>query len=88
MDDWELERQRKFIATIKEIRANDFKNGMPFMMLSENLPEGQAYFEFPDGHFEVREVLTVGIEYDFEILRVINSEEINLLRIEYADILI
>ena len=86
MDDLELERQKKFIATIKEIRANDFKNGMPFMMLSGNLPEGQAYFEFPDGHFEVQEVLTIGVNYEFKGLRVLTNEEVSRLRIEYADI--
>ena len=86
MDDLELERQKKFIATIKEIRANDFKNGMPFMMLSKNLPEGQAYFEFPDGHFEVQEVLTIGVNYEFKGLRVLTNEEVSRLRIEYADI--
>jgi len=86
MDDLELERQKKFIATIKEIRTTDFENGRPFMMLSGNLPEGQAYFEFPDGHFEVQEVLTIGVNYEFKGLRVLTNEEVSRLRIEYADI--
>jgi len=86
MDDFELERQKKFIATIKEIRTTDFENGRPFMMLSGNLPEGQAYFEFPDGHFEVQEVLTIGVNYEFKGLRVLTNEEVSRLRIEYADI--
>ena len=86
MDDLELERQKKFIATIKEIRTTDFENGRPFMMLSGNLPEGQAYFEFPDGHFEVQEVLTIGVNYDFKSLGVLGDEAINALRKKYAEI--
>ena len=52
-------KKEQYINTIKVLRAKNFSNNLPFLILSENLPEGQVYREFPDGHIELQEVFTV-----------------------------
>jgi hypothetical protein len=84
-DDIEMARQKQgYIKTIKEIRANDFANNLPFLILSEKLPEGQVYREFPDGRIELQKVYSKGSEYKFKVLKVLTPEEANKVWEEYG----
>jgi hypothetical protein len=51
--------------TIRNLRANNFSKGLPFPILSENLPEGQVYKEFADGRIEIQEVLSAGKNFQY-----------------------
>jgi hypothetical protein len=53
----------------RNLRRRNLDNGLPFLILSEDLPEGQAYREFPDGHIEVQEILEDGINLNAKLVR-------------------
>jgi hypothetical protein len=79
----ELETQKdKFTTTIKGIRRRNFSNNLPFLILSENLPEGQSFREFPDGHIEVQEVYTIAAEIKTKHIRTLTSQEADQVRQE------
>jgi len=52
-------------------------------MLSENLPEGQSYQEFPDGHVEIRKVYARLDRYFSKTVRTLAEVEANRLLKEY-----
>jgi hypothetical protein len=83
--DFEIATKReKYINTVKELRLKDFHNDQPFLMLSDNLPEGQVYQEFRDGHIELQEVFSVGSNYGFKTIRVLTSVEADIVRKDYG----
>ena len=77
-------KKEQYINTIKVLRAKNFSNNLPFLILSENLPEGQVYREFPDGHIELQEVFTVGKVYKFKVLKVLAPAEADKVWAEYG----
>lgn len=85
MTDLELElavRDEKFLATIRELRLRNFSNNLPFLILSDKLPEGQAYREFTDGRIEIQATSFVGIKFKSKLIRVLSPEEAEKVRNE------
>jgi len=83
--DFEITTKReKYINTIKELRLKNFNNDLPFLILSEKLPEGQAYQEFRDGHIEIQEVFSVGSDYGFKVIRILTTVEADQVRKDYG----
>jgi hypothetical protein len=81
--DFEIETKReKYINTIKELRLKNFSNGLPFLILSDKLPEGQVYREFPDGRMELQEVSAIGSKYNTTVLKILPSTEADYIRQE------
>jgi hypothetical protein len=79
--DFEIATKReKYINTIKELRLKNFSNNLPFLILSDKLPEGQVYREFPDGHIELQEVLAIGSEYKTIVLQILSATEADNIR--------
>jgi len=52
-------------------------------MLSNNLPHGQSYLEFPDGEIIVHEVFLKGSAIGTRTIRTLSSEEAYQIRKEY-----
>jgi hypothetical protein len=77
-----ITREEKYLATIKEIRSRNFSNNLPFLILSSDLPSGQSYHEFPDGHIELMRVSTAGSVYRFIRLRTLTKSETAKVRKE------
>ena len=75
-------KKEKYINTIKELRLKNFNNGLPFLILSDKLPEGQVYREFPDGHIELQEVSAIGSKYNTRVLKILPSTEADHIRKE------
>ena len=73
-------KREKYITTIKELRLKNFSNNLPFLILSDKLPEGQVYREFPDGHIELQEVFAVGSKYNTTVLKVLSATEADNIR--------
>jgi hypothetical protein len=72
--DLEIQTKReKFFNTIKELRLKNFSNNLPFLILSDKLPEGQVYREFPDGRIELQEVFASGSKYKTTILKILST---------------
>jgi hypothetical protein len=81
--DLEMARQKQgYIKTIIEIRANNFANNLPFLILSEKLPEGQVYREFPDGRIELQEISAAGSKYNTLVLKTLSIAEADQVRKE------
>jgi hypothetical protein len=78
----EIAAQReKCLATLEKLRAANFDRGIPFQMLNEKLPKGQAYYQYPDGHVEIRELITgKGKPYTEQIRILTNHEGAQILQ--------
>jgi hypothetical protein len=76
-------QDKKFTATIEKLRKRNFSNNLPFLILSDELPEGQGFYEFADGHIEVQEVYTVGADIETRFIRRLTNVEANRIRETY-----
>ena len=74
--------KEKYSNTIKELRLKNFRNNLPFLILSDKLPEGQVYREFPDGRIELQEVFAVGSKYNTTVLKTLSTTEADRIRKE------
>ena len=70
-------------ATIN-LRNDNFKKGFSFMILSENLPDGEAYLEFPDGHIELTGIEELGNNIKLISIRTLSAIEEQLVRKEHG----
>jgi hypothetical protein len=85
MTDFELElsvKEEKYSRTISELRTRNFKNNLPFTILSDELPEGQAFREFADGHIEIQEVFSIGSEFKSKHIKTLTPLEAERVRRE------
>ncbi|HEY9262133.1 hypothetical protein [Chitinophaga sp.] len=79
--EYEIEEQnKKFAATIERLRKRNFSNNLPFLILSDKLPEGQGFYEFADGHIEIQEVFTIGADIETRFVRNLSDMEANRIR--------
>jgi hypothetical protein len=72
------------MVTIKALRSRNFSEGLPFLILSDKLPEGQVYREFSDGRIELQEVFTVGSKFESRVINVLKSVDADRLRREHG----
>ena len=77
-------KNEKYLVTVKSLRARNFSRNLPFLILSEKLPEGQIYREFPDGHIELQEVFISGSKYKSKVIQILKAHEANKVRTEYG----
>ncbi len=80
--DTKFQRER-YMNTVKELRARNFKRNLPFLILSDELPDGQVYREFPDGRIEVQQVSIQGAEYDSTVVRILLPSDAERVRREH-----
>jgi len=64
------------------MRLKNFSKNLPFLILSEKLPEGQAYREFPDGRIELQEISAIGSKYKTIVLQILSPDEADKIRKE------
>lgn len=83
MDTIEALDERIKAATI-QLRDENFRKGFPFMMFSENLPDGEAYLEYPDGRIEVTRIDEAGNKNEMKLVKVLSDEEAKQVRREYG----
>lgn len=76
--------KEQYFTTLRKLRSRNFSNNLPFMILSDKLPEGQVYREFPDGRIEVQHVYVVGSKYESRVLNVLDSSDAEKVRVEYG----
>ena len=63
---------------VKKLRLENLKNGHPFMINSNDLPDRQCYYEYPDGSITLVSMSENGRE--FILIRVLSKAESNKLR--------
>lgn len=73
-------QEKKFALTIERLRARNFSRSLPFLILSDKLPEGQGFYEFADGHIEIQEVYTVGAAIETRFVRRLTDPEAEEVR--------
>ena len=81
MTDFETEialQDKRVSEVTRALRQRNLNNNLPFLILSEDLPEGQAYREFPDGHIEIQEITEDGADLKSKLVT-------NLTRAEVID---
>ena len=72
----EIALQDKRVSEVtRALRQRNLNNNLPFLILSESLPEGQAYREFPDGHIEIQEILEDGADLKSKLIRNLTKAE-------------
>ena len=74
----------QYLFTIKAIRSRNFSKNLPFLILSDKLPEGQVYREFSDGHIELQQVFTAGSKFQYKVLQILPAPEADKVRKEYG----
>lgn len=55
---------------IRKLRHDDLNDGHCFMIFDDGLPEGQAYYEYPDGSIRVEQM----DKFNLDIPRIVISE--------------
>ncbi|SDF46759.1 hypothetical protein SAMN05216464_118106 [Mucilaginibacter pineti] len=68
-------QDKRVSEVTKALRQKNLAGGLPFLILSEDLPEGQAYREFPDGHIEIQEITENGAELRSKLVRKLTQAE-------------
>lgn len=79
-----IEKNEKYFSTIRNLRSGNFRRNLPFLILSDKLPEGQVYREFPDGHIELQQVFAAGKAFEYKVLRILPAPEADKVRRAYG----
>lgn len=66
---------------VKKLRIQKLHDGIPFMINSKELPEGQCYLEYPDGSIQLVTIVSGG--RDFIPVRTLTKEEVVEVRTKY-----
>jgi len=67
--------QKRCLATLRKKREDNFRQGIPFQMLDNRLPKGQAYYHFVDGHIEIRQFIAGEGQPYTKHIRDLNEQE-------------
>ncbi|WP_221307441.1 hypothetical protein [Rhabdobacter roseus] len=76
-------QKERYLLTLKELRARNFKRNLPFLILSDKLPEGQVYREFPDGRIELQHVFVSGSKFESKLIQVLVPSDAERVRKEH-----
>jgi hypothetical protein len=79
-----ITKDEKYLITVKNLRSRNFSKNLPFLILSEQLPDGQVYREFPDGRMELREMFAEGPKFKSKVIQVLKAPEADRVRKEYG----
>ncbi len=77
-------KDEKYLITVKNLRSRNFSKNLPFLILSDQLPDGQVYREFPDGRIELQEVFAEGPKFKSKVIQVLKAPEADRVRREYG----
>lgn len=77
-------RDEKYLTTIKNLRQRNFSKNLPFLILSDQLPDGQVYREFPDGRVELQEVFIEGTKFKSKVIEVLKRLDADRVRKAYG----
>lgn len=75
-------QDKKLTDVYRELRLKNFGKNLPFLILSETLPEGQIYREFSDGRIEIHEVYSEGSDIGSRLISTLTPENAEKVRLE------
>jgi len=70
----------KYFDTVKSLRSRNFSKNLPFLILSDELPDGQVYREFADGRIELQQVFSDGPKFRSKVIQILKAPEADLVR--------
>lgn len=65
---------------IKKLRHDDLSQGHCFMIFDDELPEDQAYYEYPDGQINVEQIDKDNLDALREVVKTLTKKEIIALK--------
>lgn len=77
-------KDHNYLLTVKMLRSRNFSKNLPFLILSDKLPEGQVYREYPDGRIELQQVFTVEKKFQSKLIQKLEFHDADRLRKEYG----
>lgn len=77
-------KDNNYLLTVRKLRLRNFSKNLPFLILSDKLPEGQVYREYPDGRIELQQVVTVGKKFQSRLIQKLESNDADRIRKEYG----
>ncbi|WP_285010755.1 hypothetical protein [Pedobacter faecalis] len=77
-------KREHYLNTVKAIRVNNFSRNLPFLILSDKLPDGQVYREFSDGRIELQEVTSKGSNFQYRVIKTLSNTEADKVRKEHG----
>lgn len=77
-----LLQELKVTAAFNDLRKKKLNKGLPFLILSEDLPDGQSYLEYADGRIELQEVYEDGALLKSKSIRVLSETEAVRIRLK------
>ena len=77
-------KDAEYSCTIQQLRSRNFSRNLPFLIVSEKLPEGQVYREFPGGRIELQQMAPNGPSFHFQVVRELPSPEADKVRKAYG----
>jgi len=73
-------QEKRVLDAAKALRRRNFSNNLPFLILSEDLPEGQAYREYPSGVIEIQEIIDQGANLKSKRIKRLSKAEATEIR--------
>jgi hypothetical protein len=61
---------------IRKLRTDNLNQGYCFMIFDDDLPEYQAYYEYPDGDINIEQINKDNPDMDREIIKVLTKDEV------------
>ncbi|HEY8931514.1 MAG TPA: hypothetical protein VIM55_20090 [Mucilaginibacter sp.] len=71
-------------SVIRKLRVDDLAQGHCFMIFDENLPEDEAYYEYPDGTIKIERLDKRNIEIPRVVVKVLNKNEASAVKRRHA----
>ncbi|MDB5152681.1 MAG: hypothetical protein JWR54_1432 [Mucilaginibacter sp.] len=71
-------------SVITKLRKDDLGSGHCFLIFDDNLPEDQAYYEYPDGSIRIEQLDKSNIEIPRVIVKVLSKTETAAVRKRHA----
>jgi len=65
---------------IRKLRHDDLNDGHCFMIFDDGLPEGQAYYEYPDGSIRVEQLDRFNLDIPRIVIDELDKDEIASLK--------
>jgi hypothetical protein len=74
--------QNRLLDAMRAHRQEKLASGQPFMLGADGLPDGQAYYEYPDG--EIALVARASLLAHYEVIRFLSDDEAALVRAHFG----
>jgi hypothetical protein len=75
--------EKSAIQAVRILRESKLKNGLPFMINSENLPSDQCYLEYPNGSITLVSLSRKSSDFEIIVEYSRDSEESRQIKKKY-----